>query len=479
MEITKNKNIVQPIDTSTAVSLEERIFLVSGNRRIPISVESTSKYSISFRYKEGQTITHPDEPVNFLLRNNGQSVELGPCRILSDKHQNNHRGRIVFLNDVYDIKCLLEDNKIVKLQSAGKELPFIFARKEKIKPEFKYYVADLKYDLQVYKNFFDDLDSQCADEPEDVRRLIQKAVFKGEAAYFNKFLDQKLDELKDTVSDFSQEEHHSHGFYFRKQLWNFILCCPIFARSNLKPRGYPGDSQMMRMLYLNDYQGDSTFAKLFHKHGVDHPASQSVRNRIKLVGNLLKDFATDSSGTIPKKLRILSVGSGPAFELNEVLKSQRDCQRYHFTLLDQDSAAHSEAAELVFDIEEKCDCKVDVDYQKCSIRTMLFSKKLVQKIGQFDFIYSMGLFDYLAMPVAKALFKHLFKLLEPGGEMVIGNFHVSNPSKYYMEYWCDWALFHRTEEELMDILADCGRVEPSILYENTRSQMFLDVKKPN
>ena len=478
MEITKNKETVRSVDTSTAVSLQEKIFLVHGNKQIPISIEFASKYSLSFRYKEGQGIIHPDEPVKFLLFNNGQSVELGPCRILTDEKQDNHHGRLVFLDDVYDIKSLLEDNKIVNLRSASEDLPFIFARKENIKPEFKFYTADLKYDLQVYQNFLDDLDSQYIDEPEEVRRLIQQAIFKSEKDRFNEFLDKKLDDLNDLVSDFSDEEHHSHGYYFRKQLWNFILCCPIFARSNLKPRGYPGDSLMMKMLYLNDYQGNSTFAKLFHKHGVGHQASQSVRNRIKLVGNLLTTFATNSNVAPPEILRSLSVGSGPAFELQEVIKSARDCQRYHFTLLDQDSSAHSEAAELVHALKEKFDCKVNVDYQKCSVRTMLFSKKLAQRMGQFDFIYSMGLFDYLSTPLAKALLKHLFKLLKPGGEMVIGNFHVSNPSKYYMEYWCDWALFHRTENEMMDILPDVGTVKSSVLFENTRSQMFLHLIKP-
>jgi extracellular factor (EF) 3-hydroxypalmitic acid methyl ester biosynthesis protein len=477
METAKKKDKVQPIDFSTEVSLQEKTFLVHGSRQIPIYAECASKYSLLFRYKENHGFTNSEEPVNLLIKNNGQSVEVGPCRILPISKKNGYSGRLVFLSDVYDIKSLLEDNKIVNLQSVFKDLNFVLARKEKIKPYFKAFVADIKYDLQIYKTLFDDLDSQYSEEPEDVRMLIQKAVFNAEGDKFRQFLDIRLDELKHTVSDFSKEEHQCHGFYFRKQLWNFILCCPIFARSNLKPRGYPGDSQMMRMLYLNDYQGDSTFAKLFHKHGVGHPASQSVRNRIRLVGNLLGAFGNSAKGSPQKKLKVLSVGSGPAFELKEVLKSTQDCKKYHFTLLDQDSLAHSEAADLVHEIEARFDCNIDVDYQKCSVRTMLFSRKLVQKLGQFDFIYSMGLFDYLATPVAKAVIKHLLQLLKPTGEMVIGNFHVSNPSKYYMEYWCDWALFHRTEEEFVNMLEDCESTKTSVLYENTRSQMFLHIKK--
>jgi len=163
--------------------------------------------------------------------------------------------------------------------------------------------------------------------------------------------------------------------------------------------------------------------------------------------------------------------------LEEVIKSAQDSDKYHFTLLDQDALAHAEAADLVNKIEENFGCNLDVDHLNCSVRTMLFSRKLAKKIGQFDFIYSMGLFDYLAAPVAKAVLNNLFRLLKPGGKMVIGNFHISNPSKYYMEYWCDWALFHRTEEEFVNMLENCESTKISVLFEDTRSQMFLHVQK--
>ena len=232
------------------------------------------------------------------------------------------------------------------------------------------------------------------------------------------------------------------------------------------------------MVYLNDYQGDSTFAKLFHKHVVEHPAAQSVRNRIKLIAKLLDSVNNDAGFSQQMNVQVLSVGCGPAFELQGVLTSPNDCKKYNFTLLDQDPLAHSEAAALVHKIEKRFDSKINVDYLECSVRTMLFSRKLKQNLGQFDFIYSMGLFDYLVAQVAKAVLKNLYQLLKPGGKMVIGNFHVSNPSKFYMYYWCDWVLLHRTEKEFIDLSKDCGPSDVSVFFEATGSQMFLNIKKP-
>ena len=472
------KTPLQIIDTSTEVSLQEKTFLVHGSQKIPIHAECASKYSLFFRYLKNPYLRKSDKPVNLLIQNNGNSVELGPCRVLSGHNLNGYAGRIVFLQDVYDLEKLFSKNKLVKLQAPLQKLPGVLARKKTIRPLFVEYTADLTYDLSVFKNSYDDLDSQYRNEPEEVRKIIQGTLLKTEEDRFSSFLDDKLTELSETVVDYSVEEHQCHGFYFRKQLWNYLLCCPLIGRSNLKPRGYPGDSEMMRMIYLNDYQGESTFSKLMQKHAVAHPAAQSVRNRIQLIADLIERLGYGSHTTPKSKLKLLSVGCGPAFELQEILKLPQDCKNYHFSLLDQDPLALSEVATSIEGIEKKFKQKIEVDFLNYSVRTMFFSRKLKEKLGQFPLIYSMGLFDYFATPVAKAILKSLYRLLLPGGRMIIGNFHTSNPSRYYMEYWCDWFLIHRTEEEFLSLIDDCPGADASVFFENTGSQMFLDIRKP-
>ena len=291
-----------------------------------------------------------------------------------------------------------------------------------------------------------------------------------------KFFHDKVGELEDLVAGFSSEEHQIHGFYFRKQLRDFILCCALMARTNLKPRGYAGDSEMMKMIYVNGYQGDTTFCKLMQKYTVGVPAAQSVRNRRKLILKRLTKF-NDSLKLLPEEnLRILSVACGPAFELADILKSVADFKKYCFTLLDQDPIALDEARQLVSSIEEQFSQKIQVDYVNLSVRMMFGRKSAARNLDKFHFIYSMGLFDYLTTPVAKAVIDELYQLLIPGGELVIGNFHVSNPSRLFMEYWGDWHLIHRTEEELRELLSSLDPSAVSIIFEETRSQMFLIAK---
>jgi len=472
------KQPLQIIDTSTEVSLQEKTFLVQGSQKFPIHAECASKYSLFFRYIEDHPFTDSDKSVNLLIQNNGDSVELGPCRVLSGPDLNGYAGRLVFVRDVYDIESLLSQNKIKKLQAPTSDLQLVLARKEKVRSSFKKYIANLSYDLSVYKKLFDDLDLKYREEPEEVRTAVQKAIIESEGPDFRRFFEDKLAELRNLVTDFSQEEHQLHGFYFKKQLWNHILSCPFTARATLKPRGYAGDSELMRMVYLNNYQGNSTFSKITHKHAVGHTASQSVRNRITLISQMLKKSNNFSAMASPEKYKVLSVGCGPAFELHQVLKSPQDCAKYHFTLFDQDAAALSEAADVAAEIDKKIGVSPAIEYVQGSVRLILFSRQLKQKWGQFHFIYSMGLFDYLNARVAAAVLDRLYRLLKPGGELVVGNFHVTNPSKYYMQYWGDWYLLHRTEEEFKSLFQKNSGSKVSVLYDNTGSQMFLHIKKP-
>jgi extracellular factor (EF) 3-hydroxypalmitic acid methyl ester biosynthesis protein len=451
--------------------------LALGEKEIPVDARYASKYSLLIRFNNGNSFTDGTEFSELTVKVNGSREKLGRCRLISEPNIDGYAGRVTFVNDVYDLQSLIFDHKVVRLQSAFFNIPLILGHKQDIRALFKYYTADLTYDLNVYKSFFDKLDSEHADEPPEIKEAVQQAIINTEGRGFMYFLDQRLAELERLVSGFSREEHERHGFYFRKQLWPLIVCAPFMARTNLKPRGYAGDSEMMSMIYSNDYWGDSTFAKLMHKHPVEHPAAQAVRNRRAFIARKLPQLSRRSRLARGEKLKALSVACGPAREIEDVLVSEGDFDRYHFTLLDQDRHALFEAAKSVDRIEKKSGLKLKVDYLNESVRTMLTTPKLKSRWGQFHFIYSMGLFDYLTPPVAKAVLNKLYQLLKPGGEMVIGNFHVSNPSRTYMEYWLDWVLYYRNEQDFIDLLQGAGSADTQVLFDDTRVQMFLHIKK--
>ena len=190
---------------------------------------------------------------------------------------------------------------------------------------------------------------------------------------------------------------------------------------------------------------------------------------------MLRKFRQASCLPPQEKIKILSVACGPAFEIEDILRSPNDFEKYHFTLLDQDPRALDDANRFISSIENKFDAHAKIDYANISVRLMLGKTPFKTDPGKFHFIYSMGLFDYLSTPVAKAIFNKLYQLLMPGGELIVGNFHVSNPSKHFMEYWGDWHLIHRTEQEFKNLLSESSTVKKNVIFEDSGSQMFLDI----
>jgi extracellular factor (EF) 3-hydroxypalmitic acid methyl ester biosynthesis protein len=444
---------------------------------VRIHARKASKYSLWVRPFSGGDFPPGEEFTKLIIQMDKDTVTLGPCRLLASPAMDGYQGRVVFTSEFYDLEKLLGRNKLIKLQSEFLNLPLILAHKDNISKAFKDYASDLNYDLSIYKNLFDKLDEEYREEPEDVKAIVRDAIAAAEGRPFHHFLDESLADLERLVRHYSKEEHERHGFYLRKQLWNFIMCSPLMARTNLKPRGYSGDSVMMRMIYTNGYEGDSIFSQLINKHPLEHPGAQAVRNRREIVAKAIRGIRERAACGAQGRLNILSVASGPAWELQDIMAAPDDCAAFHFTLLDQDAYALTEAAQLVREIEAARQRTVEVSYLNESVRTMLSARELERKWGRFDLIYSMGLFDYLTPPVATAVLRKLYDLLVPGGEMVIGNFHVDNPSRCYMEYWLDWVLYYRNEDEFAALLGDLAPARLDIFFDDSKVQMFLHVTK--
>ncbi len=454
-----------------------RAWLSQGDRRTAVEANPGSKYSLWVRFTDGESFADGAEFSRLVLELDGESHDIGPCRLLSEPNIDGYAGRIVPIGDFYNFEGFFFRRKTEKLTQDFLNLPLLIGHRGDIHQEFKNYVSDLTYDLSVYKNLFDKLEQEYRNEPPKVRALVERFVIRTKGREFLGYLDTRLEELDRIVAGFNKTEHERHGFYFRRQLWSHILSSPVMSRTNLKPRGYAGDSEMMRMIYRNEYEGDSLMSKLLHKHPVEQPGAQAVRNRRGLVTGMIKAEAAGSKGRSRRKIRVLSVACGPAFELTDFLDSRANCRRFEITLFDQDQYALMEASKVLGGIEKKYDTRVQVNYLRESVRTMLFSPQLKEQWGQFQFIYSMGLFDYFTPPVARATLAKLFQLLVPGGQMVIGNFHTSNPSRIYMEYWLDWAIYYRTEADFMDLARDLAPARKSITYDETGVQMLLRIKK--
>lgn len=436
-----------------------------GDRKLPVRVTRASKLSLNVELEPG--IRDGSVFDRLTLQLSDREAILSRCRL--------EGGQLVFLDDVYDCDALFKVGRVSNLLGFMNELPLVLAQRERVSPIFRDYVADLLYDLSVYKKFFDEQDRVLSREAPAVAAAAQVVLLSRAGGEFFKFLDRKLAELGALVKDFTPEEHERHGYYFRRAVWPYIMGAAFMQRTNLKPRGYAGDAVMMDMLYDNKFVGRYAFNKLMHKHPVEHAAAQAVRNRRVLVPQMMREAL---AATDRRPFTILSVACGPARELEDFYKTDDDYDRLEVTLLDQDEEALAAARMMIDVLGQRKQRPLTVKWVNDSVRTLLRSRDLAARHGRFDFIYTMGMFDYLTPPVAKALMAKLYDLLQPGGVLVAGNYHASNASRYYMAYWLDWILYYRTEAEMLELTAPLTGARSQITFDSSGAQMFLKVERP-
>ncbi len=464
-------------DTATG---SRRVFsgvLRLGQMEYPVSLRSASRYSLWLHYQ-------PDGPEHaagvfdsMILETGAHTVELGQCRVIEDDEAPLGDYRLVPMAAIHDFEKLLDEDRVHVLDHGARNLPLILGYKASIDPRFREHVADVSYDVSVYRNLFDRLDQEYASEPAHVAGVVRQGIIEQLGQELAACLDAHVGSLETITAGFSKAQHGQHGFYLRRQLWSDLLSAPFVARTNLKPRGYAGDSEMMRMCYRNAYEGDSTFGAILHKYSISSVAAQAVRNRRGLIADLVRQHADRLGAGAERRMNVLSVACGPASELGDVFATEEDCDRLHCAFLDQDKQALFEASAMVSAVEARFQKTLSVKFMRDSVRTLLATKELQERWGSFDFIYSMGLFDYLTRPVAEAIIRKLYALLPLGGELAIGNFDVDNPTRRFMDYWLDWPLYYRTESEFLSFAAGLEGAETWVEYDATGVQMLLRVRK--
>lgn len=216
---------------------------------------------------------------------------------------------------------------------------------------------------------------------------------------------------------------------------------PLTHRAYTKPRGYAGDAVMLDFMYAvedgqipSEVEASTELGQAIYAFTSRFDSAEAVRARRRLLVERIDTLA--ERNTQP---RILSVACG---HLREAARSQavRDGRVGRYVALDQDA----ESLEVV---KRELGC-LGVEPLHASVRDILSGRAC---LADFDLVYAAGLYDYLPTPIAQSLTAALFRALQSGGTLLVGNFLPDTVDTAYMEAIADWRLIQRSRTELLQL----------------------------
>ena len=180
----------------------------------------------------------------------------------------------------------------------------------------------------------------------------------------------------------------------------------------------------------------SPLGRTLYDYTKNAPSSVAVRERRDLLTRHVDAIAAERG----PETEILTIAAGHLREADSsVALRERRIKRW--VALDQDPLS---VGSMVRDFSGTCVEAIDG-----SVRGLLTRS---QELGQFDFIYAAGLYDYLAAKVAVKLTQRCLEMLKPNGVFLFANFARDISDDGYMETLMNWALLLRSDVVMWGII---------------------------
>ena len=347
----------------------------------------------------------------------------------------------------------------------------------RISAEFKVLVADVQSYLTGVRHWLEGWEFSLnpqADKAAQEREILAAvapriiAAFNGQHERFEEIIYALPPEMRGAHQDFVREHWHK-----------LFLGAPFAHRTFHKPIGHAGDYEMMNMIHRNQPEGRSLYEKLIHLLLVSQWPAVSVRNRIAHLGETLVN-ETARVVRAGKTARILNIGCGPAWEVQDFLKQTHLSNQADFTLLDFNAETLAHAGQQLVRVKNDFSRRTVIRTLQLSVYELLKrTQRTHDGAEKFDLIYCAGLFDYLAPQTCQALIDLWYDSLTPGGLMLIANMNDTKPFRNFIEFILDWQLIYRDSREILSLVPERCRATTRVIAEPTSVNLFLHIRKPD
>jgi extracellular factor (EF) 3-hydroxypalmitic acid methyl ester biosynthesis protein len=352
---------------------------------------------------------------------------------------------------------------------------------QSITSAFKLAVADFQMLLSEVRRWLDQVELGVRSEPGGNRSEMEREVLEGLEGRILPQIDEWAAAFDKAADDVEDSLRPAYRAYARRQVHPLVMCSPFVYRTYHKPLGYAGDYEMVNMILRDPHEGATLFAKMVNVVFLQNPPAQAHRNRIKyLLRRLIEE--TQRVAATGRRIRILNLGCGPAREVQLFIEQEELSNQVDITLLDFNRETLEYTRKHLEERVQKHHRDIHIQMEQKSINQLLkesIRSRPARADEGYDFVYCAGLFDYVSDRVCRRLTELFYNLLTPGGGVLVTNVHAAKPFRYSMDYFLEWHLICRNEEQMRSLIPD---VTPKPIWElnadPTGVNLFLEMRRP-
>ncbi len=222
----------------------------------------------------------------------------------------------------------------------------------------------------------------------------------------------------------------------------------FMQRAKAKPRGYPGDFELLTAIYDGQpkSRGMGGYLDLYFLHS---DLGLAVPARMRAARQFLNRQAIEREGD----LTVLNVASGPCRELFAGLELHPNGRHVTIHCIDTDPAA------LAF-VQERWTAtphaQVHLQFNDYNALRMRSTKGNVARFGRADIIYSIGLLDYIPDKHLIPMLSGLRGTLKPGGVALLSFKDGIGYDACEYQWFVDWYFLERRESDCHRLLIKAG-----------------------
>jgi extracellular factor (EF) 3-hydroxypalmitic acid methyl ester biosynthesis protein len=352
----------------------------------------------------------------------------------------------------------------------------------KVLPEFKVAIADIQTFLIDLRRWMEQIELGIRSSPRLDRGEQERSVIQELGPQVLSALDTLFERFEIISAGLPEELRPVHRSYIQRHLHPIVLCAPFAWRSYHKPLGYAGDYEMVNMMVRDPQEGSSLFAKIFNVWLLHQGSAAAHRNRIEFLKRRLVE-ETATAARHGRKARIMNLGCGPAWEIQEFLEESALSDHAQFTLFDFNEETLTHASQVLQKKRSQFHRATLMEFTRKSVQQLLKDTIRINgatKGDPYDFIYCAGLFDYLPDRTCKRLMSYFYQSLAPGGLVLATNVAPFSPNRGSLELILDWHLIYRDASHFALLRPDDAPEDGVVVQsDSTGVNVFLESRKPN